>query len=75
MSDADIEPFMEMYIILEALKKQELTPALAWACERSRALENLGIPHIKSYRGVSTGEFEAFKRLSSFLLFFSNKIV
>lgn len=43
MDQSDIEPFMDMYLILEALKAEDLNPALQWAATHSAELEALGM--------------------------------
>jgi hypothetical protein len=43
MDQSDIDPFMDMYLILEALKAEDLSPALHWAAQHSSELEALGM--------------------------------
>eukprot|EP01135_Chromosphaera_perkinsii_P009413 Nk52_evm89s1737 gene=Nk52_evmTU89s1737 len=42
LEEAQREPFMDMYNILEAIKREDLGPALQWACARKGVLEKKG---------------------------------
>ena len=42
LEEAQREPFMDMYNILEAIKREDLGPALQWACARRAILEKKG---------------------------------